>query len=613
MSKPKTILFPLQAKLVLLFLVLSLVPLAAIGAYAITITEQLIVNLVLRQLENVAADKAAILERWLGERKADLHVIAGTSLLKTMAPEQIAPYLNLIQQHYGVYKDITVVGSDNKIVFSTQGARNLSDIAPADVGVAEGDLFLSEITYLGQAQESTFHIVAPIYNDGELRGRVYGTVGTHNILYYILSVSLGQTGECYLVDNNGTFLAHKEPRRILKENISQSESFKNIFDARERKQSYLDYRGIEVLGTYQKVAGTEWYLVVEQDRAEAFQSVDSLKRYIYLTVLLCISSAFLITWVISYHVVRPIRRLSRSADILANSQLDLTLLKTDRRDEIGMLYRAFGNMALRIRERQNTLEHDITLKEAALKETDLTLKQIKLIAERSEKFAAIGRLGAAVAHEIRTPLTSLKLFLESVETDIKISPDYEEDFTIAMGQVKRIEGAINRFLDFSKPQELTLSKVDIARLVEDVVFMIRPMAVKQECVVEMDIDDPLPPIDADKKFLEETLINLLINSLEAIDDAGKITVTARRDQLDGNGRSLACIRIDVGDSGPGIAEDHLPLIFDPFFTTKSSGTGLGLPLVLNTLKRHGGDVRVQSHPKKGTVFSLFLPTVPPGN
>jgi two-component system sensor histidine kinase HydH len=145
-------------------------------------------------------------------------------------------------------------------------------------------------------------------------------------------------------------------------------------------------------------------------------------------------------------------------------------------------------------------------------------------------------------------------------------------------------------------------------LIEDVVFMIRPMAAKQDCQVKIDLDEALPEIPADKKFLEEALINLLINALEAIAGPGKITVSATRDDLQGDGASQDCIRIDVGDSGSGIAPEHLGRIFDPFFTTKSAGTGLGLPLVLNTIKRHGGDVRVQSHADSGTVFSLFLPT-----
>ncbi|SPD75620.1 Histidine kinase [uncultured Desulfobacterium sp.] len=598
--------FNLQAKVMLIFILLALGPFAAIGAFSIKSTEQLIFNMVMRQLENVAADKAAILERWLDERKADLMVMAGTSILKSLDPSLIAQYLSLVQKSYLVYKDIIVISANGNIVYSTGGKDSFPE--KNYIPAISQDLQLSNITYLPKEKESAFYISAPISDDtGKPIGAVYGAVGTNKILFHILNVSLGKTGECYLVDKEGMFLAHKEPGRILKENISQSDSFRNIFDAKDRNKIYLDYRGIEVLGTSQKIVGTDWFLVVEQDRDEAFQSLDALKSNIYFIVLLFIISAFALTWIISYHIVKPIRALGRSADILADSEFDRVILKTDRQDEIGMLYRAFENMSFRLKERQDHLEQEVGLKEAELKETDIILKQTKLLAERSEKFAAIGRLGAAVAHEIRTPLTSLKLFLESVQAEIEISPEYQEDYRIAMGQIKRIEGTINRFLDFSKPQELNFSKIDISQLFEDVLLVVKPMINKNECTLDVDIEHDLPKVNGDKKLLGEALINLLVNSLEAMPNHGSLTISAARDNFKSDGLILACVRIDIRDTGQGISEDQIASIFDPFFTTKQCGTGLGLPLVLNTIKRHGGDVRVKSRINKGTEFSLFIP------
>jgi two-component system NtrC family sensor kinase len=592
---------------VFLFLVLALVPLVIIGAFSINITENLTHDLVLRQLENVAADKAAILERWLEERKADVQVIAGTSILKTMDPAVIAPYLDLIQAHYGVYKDITVINAESDIVVSTHRPAPAIDIAGWTWNGAKEACFSPTITYLQSEKESAFHITGPIVDDRMLLGFVYGTVGTNNIIYTILHAALGKTGECYLVDKNGTFLAHKEPRRILVENISQSESFKNIFGNRDTTESYRDYRNIEVLGTSQKVKGTDWYIVVEQDRDEAFQGMDTLKKYLYFTIVVAMASALVLTWVISYHVVGPIRDLSQSAHTLAGAQFETHTVDTNRRDEIGVLCRAFVDMACKIRERQDTLEQKFNMKEAELEVTGNTLKQFKLVAERSEKFAALGRLGSAVAHEIRTPLTSLKLFLESVQAEIEISPEYLEDFTIAMGQIKRIEDAINRLLDFTKPKEPIFSDVDIFKILTDVVSIVRPLANKQECLIEVISQKDLPSIKADKKLLEEALINLFINSLEAISGKGKINVDVVSDFFGSAGSKISCVRIDIKDTGPGISPDSMDLIFDPFFTTKSSGSGLGLPLVLNTIRRHGGEIRVKNCAHSGTVFSLFLP------
>lgn len=607
-NKHNKLIFNLRTKLLLIFLILVLVPLAIIGTFSIKATERMIFEMVMRQLENVAVDKTTIFERWLQERKSDLLVIAGTSILKSMDPTVIEPYINLVQKNYFVYKNFTVISASGDIVFSTYEGMTGDELRTWDTRAVKDRLYLSEISYMQKEKESVFNIAAPIFNDtGEIIGTVYGTIGTNQIILYILNVALGKTGECYLVDKNGTFLAHKEPARILNENISQSGSFGNIFDKNDRQNIYLDYRGIEVLGTSQKIGGTDWHLVVEQDRDEAFRSLDVLKLIIYLTILLCIVSAFILIWIISYYIVNPIRALSLSADIMANSEFEKAVLKSDRRDEIGMLYRAFENMKLKIQERQDHLAQEVGLKDAELKETDSILKQTKLIAERSEKFATIGRLGAAVAHEIRTPLTSLKLFLESVQAEIEVSPEYQEDFKIAMKEIKRIEATINRFLDFSKPQDLIISDIDIPQLIEEILSIIKPMINKNECTLDVKIENDLQTIKGDKKLLGEALINLFVNSLEVMPSHGKLFIVAERDNFNSNNESIPCIRIDIRDTGPGIPEYQIVNIFDPFFTTKSSGTGLGLSIAVKTIKTHGGHIRVKSTINQGAIFSLFLP------
>ncbi|MFO7838431.1 MAG: ATP-binding protein [Desulfosalsimonadaceae bacterium] len=599
--------FNLRAKVMFIFIVLALVPLAIIGWFSLRTTENLIVSMVVRELENVAVDKVALMERWLDERKADLMVIAGTSLVRSMNNEKIGPYLDLIQNKYGVYKNLAVVSGDGRLVCSTNEQPPALTKKKNPYRLRDR-LYMSNITYAPRANESTFLIAAPVFGQGgDLAGTVYGSVGTNKIISHILNVSLGKTGECYLVDKKGRFLAHKEPRRILTENISQSESFKNIFEKRDPDKPYLDYRGIEVLGTSMKVAGTDWYIVVEQDRKEAFQSAESLKHIVLLTLLLFVGCALMLTWMLSYHIVRPIRHLSKYAGIIGESKFERAMTPVNRRDEIGMLYRAFQDMSAKLQQRQNHLEQKVDLKEAELKETDLILKKTKLIAEQSEKFAAMGRMGAAVAHEIRTPLTSLKLFMESMDAEIGFSPEDKEDFQIAMEQISRIEATINRFLDFTKPQDLVYSEISVPELVEDVLIMVRPMIKRQECTLDIDMDKAIAPVYGDRKLLAEALVNLLVNALEAIYGSGRLSITVAEDRFAPGNGTVPCLRIDISDTGHGIKEEQIENLFDPFFTTKASGTGLGLPLVFNTIQNHGGVIRVKSREQRGTTFSVYLP------
>lgn len=587
-----------------IFLALALIPLVVIGWFSLRTTEELIASMVIRQLENAAADKAAILERWLEERQADLKVMAGSSILKSMDPGRIAPYLELVRKEYGVYRDLTVLSAAGHTVFTSRAGTRPDSVTD----VVRDALYLSDIACQPEEKESYFYIAAPVRDDaGQLAGTLYGSVGTGKIISVILRISLGRTGECYLVNEQGLFLAHQDPARILTENISQSDSFKNIFQKDRFRKTYLDYRGIEVLGTSRNVTGTNWHLVVEQDREEAFHSLQTLKFIIGLTVLLCIGSALMLTWIVSRHIVNPIRVLSRYAGFIADAKPDQTVLRTSRGDEIGMLYRAFDNMLSRLRERQNTLELEVESKEARIKETDSKLLETRRMAERSEKFAAMGRMGAAVAHEIRTPLTSLKLFLESVSDQVEHSAEEQEDFRVAMDQIRRMEGTINRFLEFARPRDPVLGEVDVAALMADVLLMVKPLANRQECLIQVHAADRLPAVTGDRQLLSEALINLLVNALEATPVHGTVAVTAEPDRFEMDGGKTACVRIDIQDSGQGIPEDRLNVIFEPFFTTKASGTGLGLPLVLHTIQSHGGTIRVKSETRKGTVFSLFLP------
>jgi len=614
--KKKGVHFSLQTQVMLIFLALALAPLIAIGWFSITTTETLIIKTVTRQLENVAADKAAILERWLAERKADMMAVAGTSLVKSMDPNAMMPYLDLIRDKYEVYRSLAVIGADGAVVCISQAPPPPGKTIEQETQnkkILRDALFMSDISCRPGEMESTFQVAAPVFGaDGRLAGTVYGTVGTRKIIVLILNVFLGETGECYLVDGDGRFLVHKEPARILRDNISQSESFRNIFEKRDRHRPYLDYRGIEVMGASLQVAGTDWHIVVEQDREEAFASANILERVIYFTLMLCIASAFMITWIFSSHIIAPIRFLSKHAANIGDSPFDREGENIRRNDEIGILYRAFEEMSQKIQARQNHLRETVGHKEAALRQTGIMLQKTQQMAERSEKFAAMGRMGAAVAHEIRTPLTSLKLFLESVQDQIQISKDNEEDYSIAMRQILRIEATINRFLDFARPRELIFLPLDIKKLMADLALMIRPMVSRQQCTLEAHIADGLPMVRGDRMLLTEALINLLVNALEAMPGQGILSIAAKRARFENDGRARSGspahgIRIDISDTGGGIPKDQMDKIFEPFFTTKAAGTGLGLPLVVNTVRDHGGVMRATSEPGQGTTFSVFLP------
>ncbi|MDD3581912.1 MAG: cache domain-containing protein [Desulfobacca sp.] len=606
--KKRLVFTNLQLKLMLLFVLLALAPLGVMGVFAIKTAEELIFNMVRNQIEQVAADKAALLERWILERRADLEVVANSAILGSLDRTQIAPFLELVRERYKVYSEFIVVAVDGSILYNSSPKEYRPHLEQWFRDSAAGKSYMSDIDFNPGQMESFFLISVPLVAaDGRVAGVVGAKVGTNIILSMVLQVSLGQSGECYLVNREGTFLAHKEPNRILTENIAQSESFKNIFNVRQQRRIYIDYRGIAVIGASAKVAGTDWTLVVEQDKDEAFHSAYRLQHYLILVAVLAALGALSLAGLLSHYVVRPIRKLSTAADNLAQGKFDQAQLEINRADEIGLLSRAFADMARQLQDRQHQLEQRMILKEAELEETDVKLKETQLAAARSQQLAALGRLASGVAHEIRTPLTSLKLFLESVESEINIAPEYEEDFMVAMNQIRRMEATINRFLDFARPQEPIFSWVSVAELIEEALLVIGPRAKQQETIIQVSLDGNLPMIQGDRKQLEEALLNLMVNALEAVRHRGRLTISAGRGELPTNAGPRRCVRLEIKDTGPGITAENLPKLFDPFFTTKATGAGLGLAIVYSTIHRHGGDILVESTVGEGTSFAILIP------
>ncbi len=606
-----TFLNNLRFRTALVFLFVSLAPLVIISVFAVRTAHQVIASMANNQLENLAAEKQNLLERWITERNADLHVVAGAAAVESLDPKRIAPYLSLVQSQYNVYKRFVVAANDGRTVYdSAAGAASEWRREVWFQHASAGKTYMSDVRLEEGGQDSVFMLSVPILDpQGRPKGGICATVSTRAIVARVLRVSLGQTGECYLVDKKGTFLAHKQPHRILKENIARSGSFAKIFGRQSAGPVYLDYRGIAVLGASRPVADTEWYVVVEQDRDEAFASYYELARTIAIVIVATLVGAIGISWLMASYVTAPVRTLSEAAHALArgdfaNAHLDTT---RPRRDEIGALHTAFAHMADQLRERQAMLEKRVGLTEEELRKTDARLKSTLEAAARSEHLAALGRLAAGVAHEIRTPLTSLKLFLQSVEEDIQISPEHCEDYRIGMQQISRIETTINHFLDFARPQEPILTEVDFHRLVEAALVVVRPRANQQEVGIDVTIAPRLPKVEGDVHQLSEVLVNLMVNALEEMPNGGRLRLTVDEETVVTNVSRQCGVRVDIADDGPGISDEALQRLFEPFYTTKASGSGLGLAIAHGTVTRHGGSLTVATELGMGTTFSIHLP------
>jgi len=242
--------------------------------------------------------------------------------------------------------------------------------------------------------------------------------------------------------------------------------------------------------------------------------------------------------------------------------------------------------------------------------TDLTqVKRLKRQVEMRRHLAQLGEVSAGIAHEFRNNMGAVLGYARLIAHDTPADSPTREVVDAMMAELTGMEHLIRDLLDFSRKDELNLSRVEVAPLVRHAVEVARA---DFDTEVTLCLGTELPPLSADEARLRQCVINLVRNACEATHDGpgdgAKVTVTTQAEPTE-PGRPAEWVTVVVADNGPGVDDALRPKIFLPFFTTKESGTGMGLPHVHKTVTAHGGDVTLIPTPGGGATFRLRLPTV----
>jgi two-component system sensor histidine kinase HydH len=238
---------------------------------------------------------------------------------------------------------------------------------------------------------------------------------------------------------------------------------------------------------------------------------------------------------------------------------------------------------------------------------DMTeVQTLKREIETSRRLASLGRLAAGVAHEIRNPLSSIKGFATYFKERYKANEEDRKTAEIMIKEVDRLNRVISQLLEFARPMSLQLRHTSIQGLVQHSLKMIEGQASSKRIGIRSDLSASIEEVNIDPDKMNQVLLNLYLNSLEATNEGGTLAISLRKEA---ESRRL---KIVVADTGSGIDKKDLEHIFDPYFTTKQTGTGLGLAIVHKIIEAHGGEVRVESEVGRGTTVTVFLPLVEEG-
>jgi len=220
----------------------------------------------------------------------------------------------------------------------------------------------------------------------------------------------------------------------------------------------------------------------------------------------------------------------------------------------------------------------------------------------SERLANLGKMVAAVSHEIKNPLGIVRSTAEILGKRISmVAPGNEHLSEIIVEETSRLDGIVREFLDFARPKDPRMEPVPLNRLVERVTQFMQPELEKKSVVLEMILDPELPAVLLDQEQIYQVLLNMIINAIQAMPEGGKITMSTRKHP---GGKK---IELSVADNGIGMHADKLHQIFTPFFTDKNRGSGLGLAIAKNIIDKHNGRIEVSSREGEGTRFTIILP------
>jgi len=254
------------------------------------------------------------------------------------------------------------------------------------------------------------------------------------------------------------------------------------------------------------------------------------------------------------------------------------------------------------------IRHEIT----KLKEAEEKILQQTVELQRAAQLSFVGELAAGLAHEIKNPLAGIQGTVDILIRRREVSDPETEALQAIRHEVERIDGTVRALLDRARPRALNPARTSLSELVWRVVAGARAQAAGAAARghrVHIQFEPPPNDIElvADAAQIEDALLNLIINAIEAIEGEGRIAVTLQRAESESEAEFAEKAVIEVSDNGSGISEENLALIFHPFFTTTKGGTGLGLPAVRRIVRAHGGRVEAKSAVGEGSTFTIHLP------
>jgi signal transduction histidine kinase len=331
-------------------------------------------------------------------------------------------------------------------------------------------------------------------------------------------------------------------------------------------------------------------IIVEKSLAPAEASVASNRNLLIVYGIVIFVLVGIVLWLLIVRLVtQPVGNVLEQMRKVQTGDLGARAT-AETRDEVGELAVGFNAMVQSLDNATRELEESHE-------------KQI----QQAGKLASIGELASGIAHEIRNPLAGIGAAVEVLAEENNLNGQRTEIVAEIRRQITRLNRTLHDLLEFARLRDPEIAPCDVHGFIRPMLALVRPDAQKFRVNIEERFAADLPAICADAGQMQQALLNILLNGVQAMPNGGTLTVSTESTQLNGSD----IVRIRIRDTGVGIARQHLAKIFSPFFTTKHRGTGLGLSITRTIIEKHHGTIAVDSEPGKGTAFTLELAACKP--
>lgn len=588
-------------------LLLSIVPLLIMAAQGYHCGKQAIIEKTNDHLLSLVNSRSALVSTWFDQRFSELDVVTSSpsvarccahfrDLSEEEIDHEVTAMLRSVLDRVKAYDEIAVFGKDNAVVADVARAEEAT-LTTADRSFLE-ELHSSQGFEMDRPRlDSAGNVVLTIGRSmkdgatysGAILARLNLTKGLDPLLQS--RDGMGKTGKVYLVwiGQSGTapYSAIEFASRIMtepfagKDRIALRMAPPMFISAQNRSVpegnlSYTDYRGKEVWARARVVNPLSMIIVVEQDTPEALAWLHTLVFRVGVTATITTVMLIIVALWISRRLGEPLRVLAHVAQRVRTGSVE---------ERVGPLH---GSEAEEVRMAFNEMLDD------------LAAKQRELL--RTATLASIGELSSSIVHEMRNPLSSIKMNLQSLKREVENDPSNRELAGIADAQVRRLERMLDDLLQFGRPIDVAPAPVSFGDLMSSVTAVVAEQARAKQVAIKQQDELLKAKLNVDPEQMCRALTNLVVNAIQAAPAGGTVTVRARKDALWGHSAS-----IEVTDSGTGLSDEAKERVFSPFFTTKESGTGLGLANVKKIVELHGGTVTAANANGGGAVFSIKLP------